>query len=359
MLTTIKVITSTLALLVGLLLILVFTTTYQPASQEDALHICGQAPKADLSKPLEVATLNAQFFAGTEYLFYFDMPGNQGPDLKPDADDIEKTLNQTAALIIRQTPDILLLQEIHDGAAATNQEDQIQQLLSRLPKNLYPCRSEAFYWKAMYIPHPKINGSVGMKLVTLSKYKISKAKRHNLPQPPMDWLTSQFYLKRAILETEIMTTSEDSLTVLNTHFEAFAQGSDTMAQQVAITDDLLKQLDQRNASWILGGDLNLLMPGEKKWLDTEQQYLYADQSEITPLLKWNIIPSQHMIKENRRRWATHQPNDPRVDKPDRTIDYLLHSHAFTSSDQLVLNQLPSDWMSDHFWLQSTFRLTDK
>lgn len=146
---------------------------------------------------------------------------------------------------------MILFQELHDGAENTFREDQLERILSRIGSE-YVCRSEAFYWKSNFVPHPKIWGSVGMKLATISKYKISDGIRHSLPLMPADPISTQFNLKRAILQNDLPIEGGDKFTVLNTHLDAFSQGTDTMHRQVETITGLLKELDLAGHYWVLG-----------------------------------------------------------------------------------------------------------
>lgn len=339
----------------------VYSATYHPDTQEMAELTCpAQAPIFDANQPLSILSYNVQFFAGKNSIFYFDMPDNAGPDIRPSRTDIDATLDGIAEKLMQENPDVVLLQEVHDGATATDERNQLDELLNRLPNGMYPCYSEAFYWKADFVPHPKIMGSVGMKLVTLSKYQLANPIRHRLPQPPMDWVSAQFYLKRAILDTELVTQDGENIHLLNTHFDAFAQGSDTMEQQVGIAQSLLETLDKQNTPWVFTGDLNLLLPNQRSTLDDSQHYLYAEQTELTPLLTWQHFPNVELLSnENTQQWMTHLPNDPDVATPDRVIDYVFHSSHWQAQKQRVLNT--GDWLtlSDHFPVTSTLILSKK
>ena len=343
-----------LGALVAGLLAWVKISTYQPDVIEQAALSCSaNAPELPTKTEFSVVSYNTQFFAGKRYVFYFDLPDNAGPHLHPRMADVNLTLDAIASELTHLDSDFVLLQEVHDGASATGGVNQTDELLKRLPQGLYPCVAEAFYWQADFIPHPKILGSVGMKLVTLSKYKLDTAQRHQLPQPPMDWLSQQFYLKRALLETRV--AGDAKLTLINTHFDAFAQGSDTMARQVQQTVTRLQQLDNDDQHWILGGDLNLLMPGMKAGLKTSQHYLYANNSEIVPLLQWPSIPEPEQVAANPAKWATHLPNDPDVSEADRSIDYLFYSHSLVPQQSAILNHGAFLNLSDHFPVTASFR----
>ena len=112
----------------------------------------------------------------------------------------------------------------------------------------YCCYTQTFYWKARFVPHPKIMGSVGKTLVTLSRLPMSGALRYQLPKVKMDLLSSQFYLKRAVLGTELPREGTEPVHLLHTHLDAFGQG-DTMERQVAYLQDLLAEKERLGLPW--------------------------------------------------------------------------------------------------------------
>lgn len=355
-------------LTVGLAM-LVYSITYHPDPIETAdLECAADSPVFDQNSPepssLKVMSYNVQYFAGKGYVFYYDLKDNMGPDTRPSPIDVQLTLDGVAELIRQHDPDVIFFQEIHEQAAATDHLDQLQSLLSRLTDpeteiSPYPCNASTFYWKADFVPHPKIMGSVGLTLVTLSKYRIRNAIRRSLPQPPMDWVSAQFYLKRAILEVELETNNESPWILLNTHFDAFAQGSDTMQKQVDVTMGRIRELDRRQIPWILAGDFNLLPPGAYANLAEDQRYLYRPDSEIEPLIRnWPSIPSLESIKNRRTAWYTHYPNDPGTVGPDRTIDYLFYSRQLMASDPQVDQRPEVLSLSDHLPVIARFRRTN-
>jgi endonuclease/exonuclease/phosphatase family metal-dependent hydrolase len=375
------------SLMAGGLIVLVYGITYHPAPVEtadleciegapvfshessvSALDVNGsdsnakKHPAVSFEQPsLSVMTYNVQYFAGKGYVFYYDLKDNAGPDIRPAATDVQLTLKGVANLIRRHDPDIIFFQELHEQAAATDHMDQLQSLLTQLADDAtgstnYPCYASTHYWKADFVPHPKIMGSVGLKLVTLSKYRIRNAVRRSLPQPPMDWVSAQFYLKRAILEVELETRVGPPWILLNTHFDAFAQGSDTMEKQVGVAMARIAELDQQQIPWILGGDFNLIPPGAYSELAQNQRYLYRPKSEISPLISgWPSIPSLASIKGHNSAWYTHYPNDPGTAGPDRTIDYLFYSRQLMASDPLVDQSDEALSLSDHLPVSARFR----
>lgn len=336
----------------------VYYVTWHPSEREAMVVSCDAgAPLFDAGQPLKVMVYNVQYFAGKDYVFYYDLPDGVGPDRRPGQASVERTLDGIADLIRQHNPDVVLLQEVNDGSANTDYHDQTQQLLQRLEPGHYPCYTDAFYWKARYVPIPEIMGSVGMKLVTLSRFQLDNAWRLQLPLMPNDLISRQFYLKRALLSVEMPSQDGASVTLINTHLDAFAQGSDTMEQQVAMVVDELKALDQQQQPWLIGGDFNLLAPGQFDRLDSVQQAYYREPTELKALLRsWSMVPSLADINAEPEAWYTHYPNDPRATGPDRTIDYLFYSRQWQVLHAEVLNDPQALSLSDHLPIQVVLEL---
>lgn len=339
------------ALLVGVSLA-AWLTTYHPDDREPAAVTCtGDAPLVRPGQKLKVLNWNVQFMAGKNYVFYYDVMDGEGPDDRPTHEDIETTLEGVARVIRDEDPDIILLQEIDQGAGRTDHEDQIARLLEKLGP-AYRCQTSAFYWKASYVPHPRVRGAVGMKLATLSKYRLGSAVRHQLPEMPNDFVTRLFYLKRAVLEARLpIEGTERELAVLNTHLDAFAQGSDTMQRQVALVTGLLDELSKAGTSWLIGGDFNLLPPvaGAYERLKDHERTAYLPETELRALFeRYPAVPGRAETEgPDAAAWFTHFPNDPRVGAPDRTIDYIFFSPDLTLGARHV-RQHDTRTISDHF-----------
>ena len=341
-----------LAALLLLLVVAVYLATFHPAALQDEPVACAQsAPQLQAGQPLKILTWNVQYMAGKSYVFFSDLPeGEYAPDERPSPEEIAKTLGEVARVIRAENPDVVLLQEVDDGAARTDYQDELARLLPLLPPE-YACSTTAFYWKAAYVPHPRIHGAAGMKLAIVSKYRIAGARRHQLPLMPNDPLSQQFNLKRAILEARLPVAGGGDFVALDTHLDAFAQGNDTMAQQVAQVDDLLAQLTGAGLPWVIGGDFNLL-PSEqaRAALIPSHQGFYNPQTEIAPLYaRYQAAPSYAETSgPDSARWFTYNANDPAIKAPDRTLDYLffakdvrLGQHYVRQSDTLrVSDHLP-------------------
>lgn len=347
-----------LLLLLGLLAGVLWALTFHPAEiQAESVTCPDDAPMLGAGQTVKVVSWNVQFMAGKGYVFFFDVMAQDGPDERPSPEAITQTIEEVARVIEDEQPDIILLQEVDDGASRTDREDQLERLLALLPDD-YQCHTSAFYWKAAFVPHPRIRGATGMKLSTISRFQIDEARRHQLELIPADPITQQFSPKRAILEARLPLTDGNELVVLNTHLDAFAQGHDTMTRQVEEVSDLLAQLTQEGYPWLIGGDFNLLpSPEAYALLQDDEKGYYNPQTEITPLYDiYQAVPSRDETSgADRALWFTHIPNDPRVPGLDRTIDYIFFSGNLAIGEHYIRQQ-DTMTISDHLPVVAEFSL---
>jgi endonuclease/exonuclease/phosphatase family metal-dependent hydrolase len=303
-------------------------TTFHPDDvQEEAVVCSAEVPRVPAGATLRVMTWNVQYMAGKNHVFWYDLLDGSGPDERPAPEEIEATLASVARVIRDEDPDLLLLQEVDDGASRTDGMDQLQRLLAMVPGK-YPCHASAFYWRAAFVPHPRIMGSVGMKLSVVSKYRIDTAIRHQLALIHADFVSQQLGLKRAVLQVQVAVEDGTSVAVMSTHLDAFAQGTDTMQRQVNQVAALLDALDREGIPWVIGGDFNLLPPGDAySRLAAEERAYFEPDTELSTLTdRFQSVPAlQDMQGPGAARWYTHFPNGGRATGPDRTIDYLFFS----------------------------------
>lgn len=294
-----------------------------------ALDNSSSSPETFVPNMLKVMSFNVQFMAGKNYVFFYDMEG--GPDTRPTLADVEITLDRVAEIIAAENPDVVMLQEINDEHdSRTHFVNQITALQQRLGELAYPCQASAHYWQAGLVLHPQVLGAVSMKLVTLSRYPLLEARRYQLPLMDNDPLTRRFYFQRALLESWMATASGTPVALLNTHFDAWGEGSGLMQRQVAATQAVLDSLDSRQIPWILGGDFNLLPDdGNRQWQRLSETFGpgYDAETALSVLsARYQGIPSLTDLSGAKpQHWYTYYPNNPAVTGPDRTIDYVFYS----------------------------------
>jgi endonuclease/exonuclease/phosphatase family metal-dependent hydrolase len=346
-------------LILGLVLgAAVWATTFHPAAVQVEVPICpAETPQLRSGQVIKVLTWNIQFMAGKGYVFWVDVPTNDGPDVRPSAEAVTATLSEVARVIRAEAPDIIYLQEVDKGAAHTDYRDELGELLQLIPE--YGCSVQSYYWKNSFVPHPKILGSTGMTLVILSKFKIDSATRYQLALPPADPLTQQMGLKRAILDAHLPIAGGGEFHAITTHLDAFAQGNNTMDLQVQAVDTLLGALEKEGRPWVIGGDFNLLPP--EKALQTQlaagHQSYYNPESEIKRLYdRYAVIPSaQEASGAEQANWYTYLPNDPAIPYLDRTLDYLFFAKNVSLGAHSV-RQGDTQRISDHMPVIGVFTL---
>ena len=319
---------------------------------------------------------NVQYMASKNYIFFYDIDVNDPAAVdavaeadktlasQPSKEHVFWTLDQVAKVIIDENPDIILLQEMNGADdSRTYYIDLLEELRSRLPADDYACYTQAPYWQAEFIFHPQILGPVDMRLVTLSRYRITTALRHQLPRPERHSLVRPFHFQRALLEARIAAVDGSSLAVINTHFEAWAAGTGIMEQQVASTAAVLQSLDSESIPWVLGGDLNLLPPDDnrqRRRIHAARTGRYDENPQIQALYqRYRAVPDrQALLSDNASAWYTFFPNDPTVNGPDRTIDYLFFSEQWSLDDAQVLQQGTLN-ISDHLPVIGVYSLADE
>lgn len=334
-------------LLATLLGVLVYNLSWHPDEREPAPVMCNAkdvpAPTLIPGQTLKVMTWNIQHLAGKRYVFWYDMPDRSGPDERPTAQDLAYNLDEVARVIRDEHPDIVLLQQVNDGAKNTDYSDQLMLLQARVT-DLLPCSSQAFDWKADFVADPHIFGSVGSKLATLSRFRIDKAERVQLPASNSNVLARQFQPKQAVLVSYLPLRDGGQMAVMNTRLSEYRQGDDTLRRQEEAVRALVDSFEQSSTLWITGGDLRLHPKGQG------EPELAAAWSQ------YSMIPAYEDIKgSERRKWYTRFPNDPRISGPDRTQDYLFHSPKLQRVDARV-RQDDTLLISDHFPVIARFLL---
>ena len=344
-----------LLLIVGIGVFSIYGLTWRPQARE-ALPVSCAADAAPLmpGQALKVMSWNVQFLAGKRYVFWHDLA--QGDDESPTLEDMAFSLDEVARVIRDEQPDVVLLQELDNGAKASHYQEQLKLLQERLA-DLSPCSTSAFDWKADFIPSPRIFGSVGRQLATLSRYRIDHAERVQLPVADGSFISRQFQPKNALLVSYLPLSGGGQVAVLNTHLERAARPDDTAQKQIDAVSRALDKLESASTSWLIGGDFNLLPLGQYRRLPAEQRSPYSADSELHLLWdKYPMIPTNNEASGiDREHWLTHYPNDPGLNGPDRTVDYLFYSPRLKRVEAQV-RQDDTLRISDHLPVIARFLL---
>jgi len=334
---------------------LMFSLTWRPDARETLPVSCtGKPPTLVPGQALKVMTWNVQYLAGKRYVFWNDLA--QGNDEAPTLEDMAFSLDEVTRVIRDEQPDVVLLQELDDGAKASDYQDQLKLLQERVA-DLYPCSASAFDWKAEFVPDAHVFGSVGRQLATLSRYRIEHAERLQLPVASANFISRQFQPKDALLATKLPLSDGGQLTVFNTHLERARQPDSTLQAQVSAVAKVLDKYESQGLPWLIGGDFNLLPLGQYRRLPAEQRAPYSADSELHLLWdKYPMIPTNNEAGGiDRSRWLTHYPNDPGLNGPDRTVDYLFYSPKIKRVEAMV-RQDDTLRISDHLPVIARFLL---
>ncbi|WP_404940755.1 endonuclease/exonuclease/phosphatase family protein [Pseudomonas chlororaphis] len=283
----------------GLLSALVYSLTWRPDAKESLPVACtGKVPSLVPGQALKVMTWNLQYLAGKRYVFWNDQA--QGPDERPTLEDMAFSLDEVARVIRDEQPDIVLLQELDNGAKASDYQDQLKLLQERLT-DLYPCSTQAFDWKADFVPSPHIFGSVGRQLATLSRYRIEHAERLQLPVPEANLFSRQFQPKNAVLVSYLPLSDGGQMAVLNTHLDRATKPDDTLQAQVNAVTRILDRFEARGTPWLIGGDFNLLPWASTSGSPRATHALLRRQRVAQPLGQVPDDPHQQRSQRHRPR----------------------------------------------------------
>ena len=364
-----------LVLLVAFAIGVLWARSYLPDDIEAASVECSDdAPAWTTGSPLKVMSYNVQYMASKNYVFFYDINIDDPERLAavekagktiasyPSEEHVFWTLDEVAELIHRESPDVVMLQEINGGRdSRTHYTDHAAELMARLPAGMFTCQTAAPYWKAEFVFHPQVLGPVNMQLVTLSRYRISDSVRHQLPRKANNFLIRPFDFQRALLVSRMAGQGGRNVALINTHFDAWGAGTGIMEQQVTATLALLDELNREEVPWVLGGDLNLLPPDGNRQLErihAARSGSYDLRPQIKPLYDaYRGIPSlERLLSEDPRAWYTHYPNDPSATGPDRTIDYQFYSRQWQLDDAYVMHG-DALQISDHLPVVGVYSLS--
>jgi endonuclease/exonuclease/phosphatase family metal-dependent hydrolase len=266
------------------------------------------------------------------------------------------SLDEVSRVIRDERPDLVLLQEVDDNAKASDYQDQLALLQERLI-DIYPCSTQAFTWKADFVPDWHIFGSVGRTLVTLSRFQIEHAERLQLPVADANVISRQFQPKPALLVNYLPLNDGGQLAAINTQLDPPSHDNSNLRAQMQTVATLVDKLESQGTPWLIGGDFNLLPIGQFLRLPAPLRLGYSADSELHLLWeKYPMIPSNpEATGIDRELWLTHFPNDPRVEEPDRTLDYLFHSPKLQRIEGYV-RQEDTLTISDHLPVLGRFLL---
>lgn len=336
---------------------LIYSVTWRPDAKEVLTVSCPvAAPTLVAGQAIKIMTWNVQYLAGKRYVFWYNLIDGSGPDDRPTREDMAFSLDEVARVIRDEQPDLILLQDLDEEAKASDYQNQLALLQERLV-DLYPCSTQAFTWKADFVPDRHIFGSVGRKIVTLSRYQIEHAERLQLPVAESNLISRQFQPKPAMLVSYLPLNDGGQLVAINTQLDAATLNNSNLKRQMQAAAALVDKYESQGTPWVIGGNFNLLPIGQFLRLPAEQRLGYSPDSELHLLWeKYPMLPSNpEATGIDREQWLTFFPNNPSVGEPDRTLDYLFYSPKLQRVEGYV-RQEDTQAVSDHLPVVGRFLL---
>ncbi len=322
---------------------------YRPTEAEPVpvVHAGITAP-LDPGSPFRVVCWNVQFAGTRRRKFFYD--GGEAVHVPPEHRD--EGLARIAAELRALDGDVVLLQELDRDSDRTGRLDQLAHLVGRLG---VPAWASASCHRCRFVPVPAREplGRVDLHVAVFSRASLGRAVRHQLPLLNEPRVRKAFNLKRCLLATTVHVRGwEKPLHVAVTHLSAFSRGDGTLARQVAVLRAWMEAREQAGEPFVLGGDLNLLPPGDEPGRLGAEAVEYADHPNpieaLIPRFR-SVVPPGRLLAPD---VATYLPWGATA--ADRVLDYL-----FVSEGIEVLEAGPAsrpDPVSDHYPLVATLQL---
>lgn len=296
----------------------------------------------EVGQPFTVLCWNLQFCASRRHEFFYD--GGRAVHV-PKA-DVRRTLAAITSVLADERPDVALLQEVDRDSARTGRVDQLQPLLEA---GDWCAWASTPYHQARYVPVPSHRplGRIGMHLAVLSRFPLGPGRRIDLPRLDEPRWRQALNLKRALLSMPLAVAGETALRLGSVHLSAFSRGDGTLALQTA----RLAAWMRRRPDFLLGGDFNLLPPGDDPArLGVEVGHYPEGSPPLRRLLDAFDDVSGHRVADP--AWRTYLPFG--ATSPDRRLDYLFHGTRLEVLEACVLRQYSE--LSDHLPVRARLRV---
>lgn len=276
-------------LYVGGMILFGIITKFKPAAIEDVEITNHQSPITDsLSIPDSTFTFliwNLGYGGlGKEVDFFYDGGKMVTSPKAHVAKNVEGMKNFFAE---NKDIDFILLQEVDRNSKRSWKIDEAEEFAKVLPEH-----NSAFTinYQVEYLPFPFTNpiGKVNGGLQTLSKFTPVESKRIALPGIT-DFPRKLFYLERCLLMQRYKLANGKDLVVINTHFEAYDDGS-VKKEQMALTKKILEAEYAKGNYVVLGGDWNIAPPSFNvhTWeKEPEDDQLYLKNNDAHYIDGWN------------------------------------------------------------------------
>jgi endonuclease/exonuclease/phosphatase family metal-dependent hydrolase len=238
--------------LAGLLLLLATLADYSPDGPEKA-ELKGNAPVIQNSDSiLTLLTWNIGYFGlGKECDFFYD----GGRMTRPSKSEYLKYSGEALEYLMQtEKADFYFFQEVDLISRRSFYDDQV----SRLRQTFQKMESAvALNYIVRFVPVPLRNpmGRVKSGLVSFSSFHTIENIRYAFPGG-YSWPVRLFQLDRCFLLSRLSIPGGKELVLINTHNEAFDDGSQRNQQMAVLKELMLREYEKGNFV-ITGGDWNL------------------------------------------------------------------------------------------------------
>lgn len=322
---------------------------YRPTDDE-ALPVLDVGGVGDLEvgRPFRVVSWNVQYAATRRQHFFYD--GGEAVHVPPE--DCAEGLAGIVATLGALRPDVALLQELDRDSDRTGRSDQLAHLASRTRFGRW---ASATCHRSRFVPAPTARplGRVDMHVAIGARFPLLGPRRLQLPLLVEPRVRKAFNLKRCLLTAAVpILGSRRRLHLAVTHLSAFSRGDGTLARQVAALRAWMEARERSGDPFVLGGDLNLLPPGDDPTRLGRDAAEYADHPNpieaLTPRFR-SIVPPDRLLDPAAR---TYLPWGAPL--ADRVLDYVFVSEGIEVLEAgPVVSASP---ISDHHPLVATLRL---
>jgi endonuclease/exonuclease/phosphatase family metal-dependent hydrolase len=264
-------------------------TRFRPAPVEDVPVVkasAGNSPAISINDTLTFMTWNIGYGGlGAETDFFYDsgkMVTTPEAWVKKYTDGIDATVREN------QDADFIFIQEADRKGKRSWNIDEVAGISSAVPDHNY---AFALNFNVQYLPFPYLNpiGKVYGGILSCTRFMPVESKRIALPGIT-DWPRKLFYLERCLLMQRFKLPNGKDFVVINTHFEAYDDGS-VKKEQMKLTKKILEDEYAKGNYVILGGDWNIAPPdfNVKKWekeINHDKLYEMNNDSNYIPHWKY-------------------------------------------------------------------------
>jgi endonuclease/exonuclease/phosphatase family metal-dependent hydrolase len=237
----------------GFILLIAWATLadYKPPVATPA-EIAGNAPAIDQNDSIfSIITWNIGYFGlGKECDFFFD----GGQMTRPAKDQYQHYLQEALKYFENsEKADFYFFQEVDIYSRRSYFDNQVAHL-----RKIFPGMesSLALNYVVPFVPVPVNHpmGKVNSGLLSFSAFKTGENTRYAFPTS-YSWPVRLFQLDRCFLLTRIELPGDKELVLINTHNEAFDDGSQRTRQMAVLKEMMLQEFSKGNYV-IVGGDWN-------------------------------------------------------------------------------------------------------